>query len=98
MPDRDAHSHPIRGEAPHEPPAEEPSAAEQADRGHGIPAGMLDKVDPSTNKMIAPRCHAGPFSDTKSAPSTTVSNGVSKVKLSGEAFLVKPSSSSHPCA
>jgi hypothetical protein len=45
MPDSDPYSRPFGGEAPHQPPAEEPGAAEHTDRGHGIPSGMLDKVE-----------------------------------------------------
>jgi hypothetical protein len=50
MPHRDAHSRPLGGEALYEPPAEEPPAAEHADRGHCIPSGRLDEVDLSSNK------------------------------------------------
>ena len=61
MPDRDAHSRSLGGEALHEPPAEEPRAAEHADRGHGIPSGMLDQVDPAATNDSAgmqPMSHA----------------------------------------
>ena len=34
MADRDAHSRPLGGEAPHKPPAKKPCAAEHADRSH----------------------------------------------------------------
>jgi hypothetical protein len=37
MADRDADSQSVPGEAPHEPPTEEPRAAEHHNRGHGIP-------------------------------------------------------------
>jgi hypothetical protein len=50
VPHRDAHSRPRGGEALHEPPAEEPRAAEHADRGQGIASSMVDRVDPSSNK------------------------------------------------
>jgi hypothetical protein len=36
MPDRDAHSRSVGNEAAHQPSAEEPRAAEHADRGHDI--------------------------------------------------------------
>jgi hypothetical protein len=45
MPDRNAHGRPRDGEAPHKPSAEEPRAAEYADRGHGIAFSMAEKTD-----------------------------------------------------
>jgi hypothetical protein len=51
MSDRDAHSGSLGDEAPHEPPAEEPRAAEHDDRGHGIPPGILDHGDPSSKEQ-----------------------------------------------
>jgi hypothetical protein len=50
MPDRDPYSRPLGGEAPHESPAEEPRAAEHADRGHGTSSGMVAKIEPRSNK------------------------------------------------
>jgi hypothetical protein len=50
MPHRDAHTHPFCGEAQREPSAEEPSATEHSDRGHGIACGILDQVVPNSNK------------------------------------------------
>jgi hypothetical protein len=50
MPHRDAHTRPLGGEALHEPSAEEPSAAEHGDRGHGIACGILDHGGPNGNK------------------------------------------------
>ena len=50
MPDRYAHDRPLGGEAADKPPAEEPGAAEHADRVHGIPSGMLDKARSASNK------------------------------------------------
>ncbi len=50
MPDRDAHGRSLGDEAPHEPTTEEPRAAEHDDRGHGIPSGILDQGDLSSNE------------------------------------------------
>jgi hypothetical protein len=44
-PDCDAHSRSLGSEVPHETLAQETRAAEYADRGHGIPPRMLDRVD-----------------------------------------------------
>jgi hypothetical protein len=52
MPDRNAHSHPLGGEAPHKPPAEEPRAAEYADRGHGIAFSMAEKTDNCVGRAV----------------------------------------------
>ncbi len=51
MPDRDAHIRALGDEVPHEPPAEETRAAEHDDGGHGIPSGILDHGDPSSNEQ-----------------------------------------------
>jgi hypothetical protein len=48
VPDRDTHRHSLGGESLDDTPTEEAGAAKHADRGHGIPFGMLDKIDPST--------------------------------------------------
>jgi len=48
MSDRNAHSRSPGSEALHEAPTEEAGAAKHADRGHDIPFGMLNKIDPST--------------------------------------------------
>lgn len=41
MPDRDAHSRSLGGEAAHQTLAKEPRATEHGDRGHDIPSRML---------------------------------------------------------
>jgi hypothetical protein len=43
-PNRDAQRRSFGGEAPHQPPAEEPRAAEHADHGHGIAFSMAEKI------------------------------------------------------
>jgi hypothetical protein len=55
MSDRDAHSCSLGSEALHEAPTEEAGAPEHGDRGHGIPFGMLGKIDPSVAFHVAPR-------------------------------------------
>src|ERR1700730_16190800 len=55
MPDRDTHRHSLGCASLGETPTAEAGAAKHADRGHGIPFGMLDKIDPSTAFHDAPR-------------------------------------------
>jgi hypothetical protein len=56
MPDRDARSRSFRSEALHEAPTEEAGPPEHANRGHGIPFGILDKTDASTAFHLYVRC------------------------------------------
>ena len=55
MSDRDTHRRSLGSEALHEAPTKETGAPEHADRGHGIPFAMLDKVASSTAFHVALR-------------------------------------------
>jgi hypothetical protein len=53
-----AHTRSLGGEAPHEPSAEEPGAAEHGDRGHGISCSILDQgglIADTLNLHVEPR-------------------------------------------
>jgi hypothetical protein len=67
MPDSNAHRHSLGGESLDDTPTEETGAAKHADRGHGIPFGMLDKVDPAPHSTLL-----GVVSWPKSKPSSFV--------------------------
>lgn len=54
MADRDADTRSIAGETPHQPPAQETRAAEDHNRGHGMPLRHAGHTQPAERRALAP--------------------------------------------